>query len=123
MLHEFGRICEPGLYWKVPGGPGFCWGSILKKQTVAVGVKTDTITRADVRNAINAGVLTIEEERYIRLRYGISEGPTATIVRRGQDNPTTRATLAMIEASMVPEQLTQVNQAVKSRIINRLRNQ
>lgn len=95
----------------------------MKKQTVAVGVRTDTITKADVRNAINAGVLSIEEERYIRLRYGISEGPTATIQRRGQDNPATRATLAMIEASMVPEELSQVNETVKSRIINRLRNQ
>lgn len=95
----------------------------MKKQTVTVGVKTDTITKADVRNAINAGVLTAEEERYIRLRYGISEGPTAAIVRRGQDNVATRATLAMIEASMVPERLSQVNETVKSRIISRLCNQ
>lgn len=95
----------------------------MEKQTVAVGVKTNTVTKADIRETINAGQLTEEQERYVRLRYGISEGPTATIVRRGQKNQETRVKLALIEASMVPEQLSQVNETVKNRIINRLRNQ
>ena len=53
----------------------------MEKQKTSVGTSVGTITRSDVRDAIKAGVLTQEEERYIRLRYGISEGPTAKIVR------------------------------------------
>jgi len=92
-----------------------------KRKTTTTDVKV--ITRADVRNMINAGNLTEEEERFIRMRYGISEGPSAKIMRRGQDNPETRAQLALIEASMIPDGLTQVNETVKNRIISRLRRQ
>ncbi len=94
-----------------------------KQKTSSVGISVGTITKSDVRSAIKAGVLTQEEERYIRLRYGISEGPSAKIVRRGQDNAEARAKLALIEASMMPENLSQVNETVKNRIINRLREQ
>lgn len=94
----------------------------MEKRKTSTVVGVEVITRADVRRMINTG-LSQEEERFVRLRYGISEGPTAKIVRRGQDNAETRAKLAMIEASMIPDGMAQVNEAVKSRIISRLRRQ
>mgnify|MGYP000861533776 CR=1 FL=1 len=95
----------------------------MEKRKTSTEIKVDVITRTDVRRMINTTELTQEEERFVRMRYGISEGPTAPIVRRGQDNAETRAKLAMIEASMIPDELAQVNESVKNRIISRLRGQ
>lgn len=95
----------------------------MEKRKTSTNVGVEVITRADVRKMINTVDLTQEEERYIRMRFGISEGPTAKIERRGQDNAETRAKLALIEASMIPDGLSQVNETVKNRIISRLRRQ
>ncbi len=92
----------------------------LEKRNTKTQTEVRVITRADVRNVINTVDMTQEEERFLRLRYGVSEGPEAPIVRRGQENMETRAKLALIEASMLPAGLSQVNEAVKSRIIRRL---
>lgn len=95
----------------------------MEKRKTATQIEVEVITRADVRRTINTTDLTQEEERFIRMRYGISEGPASPIVRRGQDNAETRAKLALIEASMIPDELAQVNESVKNRIISRLRGQ
>jgi len=81
-----------------------------------------TLTRADVRNAIQGTQLTEEEERYVRIRFGISEPPTTVLERRGQTFPETRARLALIEADMLQHLAPAGMNLARERIIARLRN-
>jgi hypothetical protein len=88
------------------------------------GVKTNvaTLTRADVRSAIRMGGLSDEEERYVRMRFGISEGPESKLSRRGAEFPETRAQIALMEANMLARQGTPAtSNPVKERIIERLK--
>lgn len=87
-----------------------------KTETVTV-----TVTKADVRRAIQQGRLTEEEERYVRIRFGISEPPSAPLPRRGQAFEETRARLALIEAELLGDRLPPVRDPLKERIIKRLR--
>lgn len=86
-------------------------------------VKTEpvTLTKADVRTAIRQGQLSEEEERYIRMRFGISEPVDASLPRRGMQFDETRAKLAFIEASMVADLVPSTSNPVKERIIQRLK--
>jgi hypothetical protein len=86
-----------------------------------VGVKSETLTVADVRASIGLGRLSEEEERYVRMRFGISEPRTAQLARRGAEFPETRARLALMEASLVADRLPTTGNPVKDRIIDRLR--
>lgn len=85
-------------------------------------VKTSVVTRADVRTSIGMGRLTEEEERIVRMRHGISEGPSAKLTRRGQEFDETRVRLALIEAEAVNQLMSDRNSTVKDRIIARLKN-
>lgn len=58
---------------------------------------TTTVTRVNVREALDRGVVTPEEERVLRMRHGIGEKPSARLGLKGQENPEVRAKLAMIE--------------------------
>jgi DNA-directed RNA polymerase sigma subunit (sigma70/sigma32) len=54
-------------------------------------------TKVDIREALTEGVLMPEEERIVRMRYGISENKSTKLELCGQEDPETRAKLAMIE--------------------------
>jgi len=95
---------------------------VERKTRTAVETKVTTLTRADVRAAIQMGRLNEEEERYVRMRFGISEPPEAALERRGTAFPQTRAFVAEMEARIL-ERLAPVStdNPVKDRIIARLR--
>ncbi len=89
-----------------------------------VTAAVETLTVADVRTAIRQDLLSEEEERYVRMKFGISEPLTASLPRRGVQFPETRARIAMIEASLVADRLPSgtTGNPIKDRIIDRLRN-
>jgi len=81
------------------------------------------LTRRDVRETIAQGHLTEEEERYVRLRFGMSEPATASLSFRGTDIPDIRASIQRLEAEccirlglLAPREPT-----VRDRILARLR--
>jgi len=92
-----------------------------RKTKTQTTTRTLTLTRADVRKAIAAGALTEEEERYVRMRFGISEPLTATLARRGVEFPEARAALNQIEADLVLGNSPAPGNPVKDRIVARLR--
>lgn len=71
-----------------------------KEQVTTV---TRTITREAVKTAISEGLLSVEEELVVRMRYGISLGAGDKLQFRGQDNEETRIKLAMMEMSLLDE--------------------
>jgi len=82
-----------------------------------------TVTRRDVRTTIAQGHLTEEEERYVRLRFGLSEPATAPLVFRAGDLPDVQAAIQRLEAEcclrlglLAPREPT-----MKDRILARLR--
>ena len=89
-----------------------------------VTAAVETLTIADVRTAIRQDLLSEEEERYVRMKFGISEPLTAELPRRGTQFPETRARIAMMEASLVADRLPvgTTGNPIKDRIIERLRN-
>lgn len=93
-----------------------------RKTKTEATTKTLTLTRADVRTAIAQGTLTEEEERYVRMRFGISEPRTSALTRRGVDFPETHAYLNRLEASMVLGGSPDSSNPVKDRIVARLRH-
>ena len=93
-----------------------------KTSASKIGVDVATLTKADVRTSIQMGQLSDEEERYVRMRFGISEPASAVLSRRGTTFPETRARLALIEAGLVADRLPPATNPVKQRIIDRLRN-
>ncbi len=92
-----------------------------RKTKTQTTTKTLTLTRADVRTSIAKGALTEEEERYVRMRFGITEPLTAALTRRGIDFPETHAFLNQLEADMVLGGSPKSGNPVKDRIINSLR--
>lgn len=83
--------------------------------------RTVTLTKADVRRAIRQGQLTEEEERYVRIRFGLSEPPSAPLPRRGQAFEETRAKIALMEAALLGDNVPPARDPLKARIIKRLR--
>ncbi len=82
---------------------------------------TATKSRVDVWSK-----LTAEEERVVRMRYGIGLRPEDKLELRGQQNPETRAQLARIEQQAL-EALSErrgpaPNQRVKAHILSRLKD-
>jgi len=82
-----------------------------------------TLTRRDVRNTIAQGHLTEEEERYVRLRFGLSEPETAPLFFRAGNLPDVRAAVQRLEGEcclrlglLAPREPT-----MKDRILARLR--
>jgi len=96
---------------------------VERKTKTAVETGTTTLTRADVRAAIQAGKLTEEEERYVRMRFGINEPPETALQRRGTAFPQTRAYVSEMEAQVLARlaPTTPTDNPVKDRIIARLR--
>ncbi len=92
-----------------------------RKTRTETRTKTVTVTKADVRRAIREGRLTEEEERYVRIRFGLSEPPAAPLPRRGQAFEETRAKIALMEAEILGDALPPVRDPLKERIIKRLR--
>ncbi len=80
-----------------------------------------TLTIADVRAAIHAGLLSDEEERYVRMKFGISEPMDAVLPRRGTEFPETRAQIALIEAALVADRIAITGDPIKDKIIDSLR--
>lgn len=94
------------------------------KTQTQVETKAVTLTRKDVRSAIAKGTLSEEEERYVRMRFGISEPGTTALAFRGQDHAETRAALSRLEAEAVSRVLVaNTGNPVKDRIVARLRRQ
>jgi len=91
------------------------------KTKTETGTDLLTLTKADVREAIRCGELNEAEERYVRMRFGISESPEAALPRRGAAFPETRAKLALMEANMVADLVPSTSNPVKERIVQRLR--
>ena len=89
------------------------------KREVKTGVVT--LTRADLRRTIRSGALTDEEERYVRVLFGISEPASTVLERRGGQFADTRARLALIEGLAVAEVMPRTSNPLKSRIIQRLK--
>lgn len=96
-------------------------GAVDTKNRGSVKTKVGTITRADVRNAIHSGKLSEEEERYVRLRFGISENLESPIVRPCAAFPEARAKIALIEADILDHQGLQPTNPLKERIIEHLK--
>lgn len=67
------------------------------------GVQTRTATQTveQVREAMHRTRLTQEEENVLRMRMGIGEPGDHELEFRGQDNPETRAKLAMLERTLL----------------------
>jgi hypothetical protein len=90
-----------------------------------IETKTIVLTKGDVRRAIRDGALDLEEERCVRIKFGLSEPRTATLSRKEQGkNRELRAKVAMIEAMTLEElgiEPTPSN-PVLAHIISRLRN-
>ena len=92
---------------------------------------TTTTTRVNVREALNrATELTAEEERVLRMRYGVSVQPTARLELKGQDHAETRAKLAHIEKLAIDAMSTEqpapapaAANSAKARMIQRLRDE
>lgn len=90
-----------------------------------IQTKTIVLTKGDVRRAIRDGALDPEEERFVRIRFGLSEPRSAVLSRKiqGKDREL-RAKIAMIEAMALEElgiEPTPTN-PVLAHIISRLRN-
>jgi hypothetical protein len=90
-----------------------------------VQTKTIVLTKGDVRRALRDGALDTEEERFVRIRFGLSEPRTAILPRKLEGkNRELRAKIAMIEAMALEElgiEPTPTN-PVLAHIIARLRN-
>ena len=90
---------------------------------------TTSITEArtevqGLQKLIRQRVLTDQEEKVIRMRYGISEPESAELQFRGQNHPETRTKLAEMERNFI-DQLSGVDPeraARKERIIAKLRS-
>lgn len=107
------------------GSPGsWAWqgGSPVDRKTDPK-TRVVTLTRRDVRNTIAQGHLTVEEERYVRMRFGLSEPATAPLVFSATDLPDLRVRVQHLEAEcclrlgiLAPREAT-----MKDRILARLR--
>lgn len=87
-----------------------------------------TVTRREVRRAIEKADLTREEELVLRMAYGVSESPNAPLEFRGQQDEQLSTKLAMMEAAaldaMQPNTVAPMpveGQALKSAIVDRLK--
>ena len=109
------------LSWGCPGVPVSKEAIVNEKPKEEVKTTVATLTKADVRHAILAGSMTEEEERYVRIRFGISESGNAPLTMRGNQFAQTRARLAMIEASMLGNRPSTPLNPVKDKIIEKLR--
>ena len=93
-----------------------------QKTRTATTTTVATLTRADVRAAIHSGRLSDEEERCVRMRFGISEPGETKLSRRGADFPETRAQLAMMEAGALTHLAPPIPMnPLKQRIIAKLK--
>lgn len=92
-----------------------------RKTKIQTKTEPVVLTKADVRHAMQRGELSEEEERFTRMRFGISEPLSAPLPRRGIEFDETRAKLAFIEASMVANLVPSTSNPIKERIIQRLR--
>jgi len=77
----------------------------------------------------NRGALTWQEGRVVRMRQGLSEAHEAPLEFHGQDQPETRARLALLEAHLLAEvhgigplaeDDTELDHGVKNRILDKL---
>ncbi|MBM4386347.1 MAG: hypothetical protein FJ088_01330 [Deltaproteobacteria bacterium] len=92
-------------------------------EKVKAQVVTKVITSKDLRKAAKVENLTDEEERVLRMRYGVTESRSAVLERKGQNNKEIRAKLALIEREILDE-LNRRNPAPKSpkeKIIERMK--
>ena len=92
-----------------------------RKTKTATGIKVGVLTRADVRAAIQLGRLSEEEERYVRMRFGISEPHEAEVARRRTEVAQTRAQVALIEADALARHVPPSGNPLKDRIVEKLR--
>lgn len=87
--------------------------------------KTKTETRVRTRTeadvAIRTARLTDEEDKVLRMRYGISLAADAPLELRGQENDETRTTLERIEQRAIAASQQGVDAARRNAVIARLR--
>jgi hypothetical protein len=87
-----------------------------------------TVTRTEVKKAIQTADLTHEEELVLRMSYGISEPGNTPLEFRGQQDEQLSAKLAMMEAAALDvtrlravAAMPRDGQALKSSIVDRLK--
>ena len=90
--------------------------------------REQTVTRREVKQALQKADLTREEELVLRMSYGVSESPNAPLEFRGQQDEQLATKLAMMEAAaldaMQPNTIAPMpieGQALKSAIVDRLK--
>lgn len=99
------------------------------KQAPAKATATRTRTQVEVRTraefdvALRTAGLDPEEEKVLRMRYGVGLEPAAVLEQRGQDNDETQKALAQIEQRAVAAMQAQaaVDAPRRAAIIDRLR--
>ena len=87
----------------------------MKRKTVTGTERSTTIIGTGEQ-------LTTLEEKVLRMRYGLNEGPDHKLVFLGQDNPETRARLAMMEYEALKVLKKTKDPENKKKIINRLKD-
>ena len=85
--------------------------------------KTETRvrTRTEADGAIRTARLTDEEDKVLRMRYGIPLAADVALEMRGQENEETRATLERLEQRAVAASQNGVDAARRNAVIARLR--
>ena len=96
-------------------------------KTTTTGLET-TVTRREVKRAIEKADLTREEELVLRMSYGVPQAPNAPLEFRGQQDEQLSTKLAMMEAAALdalqPNTVAAMpieGQALKSAIVDRLK--
>jgi hypothetical protein len=83
-----------------------------------------TRTKVDFKTAVRRANFTIEEEKVVRMRKGISEERKNNLEMKGQNIPEIKAKLAFIEKALLDE-MRGINppeaKSTKERIIERLK--
>jgi hypothetical protein len=61
------------------------------------------LTHEEVQTALAEGILSLEEELLVRMRYGINLGSSDQLDFRGQNHDESRIKLAMMEKALLDE--------------------
>jgi len=77
----------------------------LAEVTLATRITTKTTVQTETFTKRQAGrtPLTREEELVVRMTRGLSEGPECELQQQGQDHEEARASMALMEASLLAQ--------------------
>lgn len=93
----------------------------MKRTTqITTGSTTRDVTLD--RRTLESAPLTAEEEKILRMRYGIGASAEQQLEKQGEEHPETRAKLAMIEQIVLAElSERQSLQAKRDKVIDKLK--